>query len=105
MNTKIISWNVRGLGALERKAVVKRCRLKWKPSILILQETKLAKYNDVLISEVWGGREVCWEGKEAIGSAGGILFLWDPNCHEKLGVRKEGSSISILFKDKSDGFE
>ena len=72
----IISWNVRGLNAHPKRAVVKEFRVKFNPDVVILQETKLSIVDRQLVKSVWSSRFVGWASLEACGSSGGILILW-----------------------------
>lgn len=52
---KIISWNVRGLGRVEKRKDVNNLVGEKGPSILCLQETKLAVCDEALCASLWGG--------------------------------------------------
>lgn len=57
---KILSWNVRGLGNLEWRMVIKDVLRNNKVQIALLQESKLSSMSDRIVGEVWGGRVLKW---------------------------------------------
>jgi exonuclease III len=74
---KIVSWNVRGLGRLDkRKEVCKLVREK-NPFIVCLQETKVQNCDDLLSRSLWGSSSLCYSFRPSVGSSGGLLTLWD----------------------------
>ena len=72
----IISWNVRGINARPKRALVKELLAKFNPDVVILQETKVSSVDRQLVKSVWSSRFVGWASLEAYGSSGGILILW-----------------------------
>lgn len=82
---KILSWNVRGLSAPDKKRLVKRALKNLECDIVLLQETKLVdkKMNDFIKSCYnWNGLS-----QSARGSAGGLGVLWKSKSYQ----------ISIIF--------
>lgn len=79
---KIISWNVRGLGARPKRALIKDLLSRENPDLVILQESKLTKVDRGMIKSVWSSRHVGWVTLEAMGSVGGILIMWKESCIE-----------------------
>lgn len=77
MDFKIISWNIRGLNDLNRRDIVKQKAREWKPSIFVLQETKIQECNDLLVWKSWGNINVRWIDAPSEGRSGGILCMWD----------------------------
>lgn len=69
---KILSWNVRGLNAKEKRMIVKSLLQEWKADVVCLQETKLKEVSKKSIKDLWGGRSVEWIHLDAIGAAGGF---------------------------------
>ncbi|KAL4183795.1 hypothetical protein AMTRI_Chr11g156870 [Amborella trichopoda] len=72
----ILSWNVRGLGDTRRKSDIKLLIQKYRPDIVMLQETKTIAPTLALVREVWGHEAVQFEGVDALGALGGIWILW-----------------------------
>jgi len=74
----IISWNIRGLNSKGKQRYMKEKLKKERPSIMILQETKITMQQmEGIIKNSKLQYEVM--GQDAIGSAGGIAILWNPN--------------------------
>ncbi|XP_045822163.1 exodeoxyribonuclease-like [Trifolium pratense] len=74
---KIVSWNIRGLGGLEKRKAVGNLVGELKPFILCLQETKLQNYDVLLCSNLWGSSFHGFSFRPSVGASGGILTLWD----------------------------
>jgi hypothetical protein len=74
---KIISWNIRGLGGLEKRKEVRKLVGDLCPSILCLQETKLQTCDTHLCLSLWGNSPHTFSYRPSIGASGGLLTLWD----------------------------
>jgi exonuclease III len=74
---KIISWNIRGLGGLEKRKEVRKLVGDLCPSILCLQETKLQTCDTHLCLSLWGNSPHAFSYRPSIGASGGLLTLWD----------------------------
>jgi hypothetical protein len=72
---KIVSWNCRGLGSNHKKEELKKLLQVEKPSILMLQETKLGELETLKdLQKIWNncdGRAV-----SSRGASSGIKILW-----------------------------
>lgn len=96
---KIASWNVRGLGGVSRRMVVKELIRRQKLQIVMLQETKLNEVSDATVKQIWGKRDVKWAAVDATGSAGGLLTLWGPCSISVITSWEEEFSLSLLVED------
>lgn len=74
---KILSINARGLGSVDKIDWVKEVYYDVKPLVLAIQETKMDKLDDNLVRSLWGSVNFGYAKVDAIGSAGGILTIWD----------------------------
>ncbi|XP_024630380.2 exodeoxyribonuclease-like [Medicago truncatula] len=74
---KLVSWNVRGLGGLEKRKDVRSLVQEKRPWILCLQETKLGRCDDGLRLAVWDGQSVAFSFRPSLGASGGLMTLWD----------------------------
>jgi len=74
---KLISWNVQGLGSVEKRREVRKLVEEKKPLILCLQETKLAVCNDKLNLLMWGDSNHAYSFRPSVGASGGLLTVWD----------------------------
>ncbi|XP_026459289.1 uncharacterized protein LOC113359946 [Papaver somniferum] len=101
---KIIWWNIRGLNDLNRRDIVKKKVRDWRPSILLLQETKLQRCTDLIAWQCWGNKNMKWIDSPSQGSSG-ILCMWDSSQIEVLDFLMGPYSIIILCKTISSSFE
>lgn len=67
---KILSWNVRGLGSREWISVVKKVIRIQKPSIVLIQESKINTGVDSVVKDVWGASYVKNTGLISVGPRG-----------------------------------
>ena len=74
---KIITWNVRGLSAFEKRKEVRKLVGEKKPTIVCIKETKLAKVDDFICSSVWGNSPCGFSFQPSIGASGGLPTMWD----------------------------
>ncbi|OVA20976.1 hypothetical protein BVC80_8831g21 [Macleaya cordata] len=104
MNPKILTWNVRGLGSLERQAAVHKVIVDYKANLVVLQETKMEVISTELIETVWGNVSLGWEFIPSIGLFDGVLCLWDPKIFRVEDKKIGGVSISLLLRNIRDDF-
>ena len=74
---KLVSWNVRGLGNVEKRKEVRKLVEDKKPLILCLQETKLPVCDDNLNLLMWGDSNHAYSFRPSVGASGGLLTVWD----------------------------
>jgi exonuclease III len=74
---KILSWNVRGLGGLEKRRDVRLLVGEKLPIIVCLQETKLQVCDDSLCASIWGSSSHSYSFRPSVGASGGLLTVWD----------------------------
>ncbi|XP_028062050.1 uncharacterized protein LOC114265429 [Camellia sinensis] len=75
---RILSWNVRGLGRVDKRRRVKEfLRLK-NVDMVLLQETKRSNIDDSVVRSPWPSDSVEYMEVDAEGSAGGIQCIWNP---------------------------
>ncbi|XP_026399132.1 uncharacterized protein LOC113294983 [Papaver somniferum] len=101
----IVCWNIRGLNDLNRRDIVKKKVRDWKPTILMLQETKLHLCTDLIVWKCWGNKNVKWIDSPSQGSSGGIFCLWDSSKIEVLDYLMGPFSITLLCKTIGTSFE
>ena len=75
MNLKIISWNVRGLNARDKRQQVHHMLKLWNTDIVCLQETKLDFIDRRVVRSLWGIHHVDWLYLGSKGASGGIVLL------------------------------
>lgn len=96
---KIYSRNIRGQGDASRHIITKKIFRHIKVQIAMLQETKINVLADSIVREVWGSRYIKWISLNAVGTAGGILLLWDTRFVTTSDSWIGEFSTSIMVKD------
>ncbi|GMP24335.1 hypothetical protein CsSME_00001633 [Camellia sinensis var. sinensis] len=76
---KLMSWNVRGLGNLEKRGRIRKLIYERKADIVLLQETKNVSILEKEVRALWGKRNMDFMVVGSEGSAGGLLCIWDPD--------------------------
>ena len=73
---RIMTWNARGLNAPNRKKLLKHNLNSFESDIVLIQETKLNKLEEVKLDKILG----VWSSlfQEFLGSSEGLGILWDP---------------------------
>lgn len=79
---KILSWNVKGLGRLEKRGKIKRQVRKRCVDVLFLQETKRSSMDVYFVKTIWPYEEIKFMLVDSEGSAGGLLCIWRPQVFE-----------------------
>jgi exonuclease III len=75
-----VVWNVRGLGDLDKRKVVRDALVSAAPSVICLQETKLRDV-DTFTAHTFlpPSHAGTYHAVDSDGSHGGMLTAWDPN--------------------------
>ncbi|XP_016447882.2 uncharacterized protein LOC107772940 [Nicotiana tabacum] len=105
MEVKILSWNVRGMNDPNKRAIIKVGVREWGANLVCFQETKMEVLSDAIVRSVWGGSWVKYDWVPAVGSAGGILLMWDDRSLEVKEIGKGVFSLAALVKDRVSGVE
>lgn len=66
--------------------------------IAMLKESKL-RVSDRVVNGVWSRRHVKWVSLDAVGTAGGLLVMWDTQSVAVLNSWKGDFSLSVLVED------
>jgi len=74
---KLLSWNVKGLGGLEKRKEVRLLVKDKNPLILCLQESKLQLCDDRVCAAVWDRSSATFSFRPSQGASGGLLTIWD----------------------------
>jgi exonuclease III len=87
---KVVSWNCRGMGSKEKKEDLGKLLHIERPSILLIQETKVREYEFIQeMQRIW--RKSKGMAISARGASGGLCTLWSselfqledkPSCFE-----------------------
>jgi exonuclease III len=70
---KIVSWNVRGLGRVDKRNEVRKLVREKNPLVVCLQETKLQTCDDFLCTVVWEARRLVYHFAPLSGHRAGYL--------------------------------
>ena len=96
---KVVSWNCRGSGGLQKLEVIKRFKSMESASILLLQETKKSAEDSVAaIKSIWPNRTGI--AINAIGASGGPLCWWNTDKFEFLSAIENRNWLFIKFENK-----
>jgi len=79
---KILSYNVRGLGGLDKRKEVRRLVSEKSPFVLCIQESKMCVVNDFFATTVWGNSLCGYSFQASLGASGSLLTIWDTNVVE-----------------------
>lgn len=74
---KVVSYNSRGLGGVEKKAEVCRLVQENHPFVLCLQESKMSVVDDFFIKTLWGSVPCGYSYQSYVGASGGLVTVWD----------------------------
>ena len=74
---KVVSYNVRGLGGLEKRSEVRRLVQEKNPFVLCIQESKLGVVDDYVIKAIWGDTPYGYSFQSSVGAFGGLITVWN----------------------------
>ncbi|XP_028100123.1 uncharacterized protein LOC114299551 [Camellia sinensis] len=74
---KLLSWNVRGLGRMEKRSKVKKLLKERSVDMVLFQETKKSEFSEEDVRSVWVRAKMEFMVVDAEASAGGLLCIWD----------------------------
>lgn len=60
MDLKLLTWNVRGLGNMDKRVAICKDFNGVFSDILVLQETKVEAMSDQFVREIWGKPSKYW---------------------------------------------
>jgi exonuclease III len=60
MKSKILTWNVRGLNAIEKRLEIRGLLKEWKADIVCLVETKMDVISREVVRSLWDCYHVDW---------------------------------------------
>nr|GEY17728.1 RNA-directed DNA polymerase, eukaryota [Tanacetum cinerariifolium] len=67
-----------------------------RPLVVGLQETKMDQVNEPLIQYMWGSGDFEYEKVDAIGSAGGIVLIWDNTCFVETKAMGDEGYLAVV---------
>ena len=99
---KIITWNIRGSGSVDKCRSIKRLLCRVNPDVVVLQEVKKDVANRKLIGSLWKSRFKQWVLLPAVGKAGGILVIWDVRSVRVIDNLIGDFLVSVLIEDETE---
>ncbi|XP_057426056.1 uncharacterized protein LOC130719419 [Lotus japonicus] len=73
---KLLTYNVRGLGSMAKRRVIRELVTKEQVELVCIQETKLEVMDRGLCAQIWGDSDFSWLAQPAVNRAGGLLCIW-----------------------------
>lgn len=95
----VLSWNVKGLGGVEKRRLVKEAIKSCNPNVVVIQETKKEELSGRLVRWILGPDLVEWCVVPMVGIVGGILCAWNPSSVSHSDKWIGSYSISVSLKD------
>ena len=74
---KLVTWNVRGMNSVSKRAVMKGVIRSCKGECVFIQETKMEVIENQVINSFCPWSNGQFVMGPSIGSAGGILLVWN----------------------------
>lgn len=101
---KLLSWNVRGINARERRGMVRSIIKKHDLDFLCLQETKLETMSTNFFSIVLRGQELKWALSLSEGHSWGLSFAWKNSSFQvdHVKIEKNWTLLQGSFTHRSD---
>ncbi|KAF7016373.1 hypothetical protein CFC21_029999 [Triticum aestivum] len=97
-NLKIVFWNVRSLNCPARRIAVLSMIASVSPSVVCLQESKLAVVSPAVVAETCGTAFQDFFVLPADGTHGGIILAWRhwplPRHRPRHGARARGALVA-----------
>lgn len=90
---RIVTWNVRGINALNKRHHIKSQIENCGVDIVLIQETKLSDSKEEQLFKKWHWN---YTASQAIGVFGGLAILWKLNV-DNISVIATKANIIIIF--------
>ncbi|KAK8684060.1 hypothetical protein V6N13_040097 [Hibiscus sabdariffa] len=102
---RVLSWNVRGLGAVLKRRAILALLQKHEVEMAFFQETKLVEINVPLVKQVWWSDSFFFDFVPSIGLSGEILVVWDPSKFVAALVTHDPNFLCLRGHWVSDSWE
>lgn len=93
---------MRGLGNRIKRAIVKEVIHSFNSEIILIQESKLSALQDSTVKEIWGNGSTGWCGSDVVGSARGMLVIWNSRSFIAKDQRIGVFSMSVLLEERAN---
>jgi len=101
---RLLSWNVRGLNDIVKRALLRSVLREWNCDLVCLQETKLETIELADVRSVWGIQSAGFAMLRATGTAGGILVLWNTNTFHLISSSCGEFSVTCILQMRDGSF-
>jgi len=101
---RIATWNIRGLGANEKKRTVQKLIKEEYLDVLGLVETKHMDISVWTMKKLWGNQAVDWVHSPAENGSGGLVASWNKEIFVAAGSLLTRRWICVLGTFKQDSF-
>ena len=101
---KIAVWNIRGLGAVEKKVTVRRLLRDAHIDLIGLVKTKQMDISIWDIRKMWGYLNVEWIHSPAVNGSGGLLIAWHPDSFKEIKSLVAQRWICVFGKFLKENF-
>ncbi|PNY01857.1 cysteine-rich receptor-like protein kinase, partial [Trifolium pratense] len=98
---KIVSLNIRGWGGSAKRRRLGSFLQKGAFDVCLLQETKKSSFEDHLIHNLWGHKDVRWVVQEPVGLSGGMLIIWNSDSFKFLSSFSGNGFLGITVERES----
>lgn len=98
---KTLSWNITGLGDVDKRTAINSMLMRWNPDVVLLQETKLQNFTLQQRREVWSNPDVDFCYIPSRGTRGGICIMWRKDKFELIDKLEGIYSLNCLFRSRN----
>lgn len=102
---RVVSWNVRGLGANIKVATKRRVVRNVRANFCFIQESKLEIVSRDLIRKIWSNDNFNFRFTATRGRSGGIILVWDKDCFQVTGDPCVERAVVVEGKWKDGSLE
>lgn len=95
---KVVSWNAKGLGGLEKRREVRQLVNEKRPYVMCIQETKLMVIDGALCASLWGDPNHDFSYQPTVGASGRLITMWDTSEVEVWSSFTQGHVFQIHGK-------
>ncbi|XP_058775213.1 uncharacterized protein LOC131649469 [Vicia villosa] len=94
--------NIRGGGSSVKRKRINKIIKEGRAEVFLIQESKLEKVDQAIISSLWSFEKVGWSFTKSEGRSGGIITLWKEETVDVImSFRGEGYlGIKVKWKEK-----